>query len=231
MTNSELNVTVIQGPAGQLEARLTQPMPDPTGKVASPRAAAVFAHPHPLHGGTMHSKVVYHATKALNRIGCATLRFNFRGVGSSGGTFSGTGGEQDDFRAALDAMASRCPGIELWAAGYSFGAFVALNAAVNDPRVSALLAVAPPLMDKYDLSDVTRSTKPKFLIHGEADELIPLKDMWRFYGALQEPKELVVIDSANHIFDGHVSEVGDAVEDLLKDFSATELESRTRTTL
>ena len=111
------------------------------------------------------------------------------------------------------------------------GAFVALNAGVYDRRVSALLAVAARLMDMYDLSDVTRSTKPKFLIHGEADELIPLKDMWRFYGALQEPKELVVIDSANHIFDGHVSEVGDAVEDLLKDFSATELESRARTTL
>ena len=73
-------------------------------------------------------------------------------------------------------------------------------------------------MDKYDLSEVTRSQKPKFLIHGEADELIPLKEMWRFYGSLEEPKELVVIDAADHLFDGHVSEVGDAIEDLLRDY-------------
>ena len=65
---------------------------------------------------------------------------------------------------------------------------------------------------------MARSHKPKFLIHGEADELIPLKEMRRFYGSLEEPKELVVVDAADHLFDGHVSEVGDAVEDLLRDF-------------
>ncbi len=172
----------------------------------------------------MHSKVVYRAAKALSRIGCATLRFNFRGVGTSDGVFDEGRGEQDDFRAALDAMVERYPGVELWAGGYSFGAFVALTAGVADPRVSALIGIAPPVLEKtgkYDFSAVVRSPKPIFLVHGEADELIPLQDMWRFYGSLEEPKELVVIDAADHVFDGQTSEVGDAVEDLLGDFSVT----------
>ena len=96
---------------------------------------------------------------------------------------------------------------------------MALSVGVLDPRVRALIAIAPPLMEKYDLSEVMRSAKPTFLIHGEVDELIPLKDIWRFYGALEEPKELIVIDAADHVFDGHTTEVGDALEDLLSDFT------------
>ncbi len=208
----------IAGPAGRLETRLLEPKLVLAGEICPPRAAVVLAHPHPLHGGTMHSKVVYQTAKALSRIGCVTLRFNFRGVGTSEGTFDEGRGEQEDFRAALNVMGDRYPDVELWAAGYSFGAFIALSVGVADPRVTTLIGVAPPLMDKYDLSGVARSHKPKFLIHGEADELIPLKEMRRFYGSLEEPKELVVVDAADHLFDGHVSEVGDAVEDLLRDF-------------
>ena len=208
----------IAGPAGRLEAHLLEPEPVLSGEISSPRSAVVLAHPHPLHGGTMHSKVVYQTAKALSRIGCVTLRFNFRGVGTSEGTFDEGRGEQEDFRAALNVMVDRYPDVELWAAGYSFGAFIALSVGVADPRVTALIGIAPPLMDKYDLSEVTRSQKHKFLVHGEADELIPLKEMWRFYGSLEEPKELVVVDAADHLFDGHVSEVGDAIEDLLRDY-------------
>lgn len=208
----------IDGPAGRLETHLLEPKLVLAGKICPPRSAVVLAHPHPLHGGTMHSKVVYQTAKALSRIGCVTLRFNFRGVGTSEGIFDEGRGEQEDFLAALDVMGDRYPDVELWAAGYSFGAFIALSVGVADPRVTTLIGVAPPLMDKYDLSAVARSHKPKFLIHGEADELIPLKEMRRFYGSLEEPKELVVVDAADHLFDGHVSEVGDAVEDLLRDF-------------
>ena len=218
MTLPAARLHEITGPAGRLETHLLEPGPVLGGQICPPRSAVVLAHPHPLHGGTMHSKVVYQTAKALSRIGCVTLRFNFRGVGTSEGTFDEGRGEQEDFRAALSVMGERYPDVELWAAGYSFGAFIALNVGVADPRVTTLIGIAPPLMDKYDLSAVTRSDKPKFLIHGEADELIPLKEMWRFYGSLEEPKELVVIDTADHLFDGHVTEVGDAIEDLLKDF-------------
>jgi len=204
----------IQGPAGRLEVLLEQPALPPG---ATPRAAVVFAHPHPLHGGTMHTKAVYRATKALGRIGCAVLRFNFRGVGRSEGKWDEGRGERDDFRAALDFMAARYPNVELWAAGFSFGAWVALTVGAVDERVSLLLGIAPAVTS-YDFSVLETSTKPKFFIHGERDELIPLQAMWRFYGRLPEPKELVVIDAANHLFDGLVLEVGDAVEDLLADY-------------
>jgi alpha/beta superfamily hydrolase len=204
----------LTGPAGPLEALLEEP-------AAAPRAAAVFAHPLPTHGGTMHTKVVYQASKALARIGCAALRFNFRGVGSSAGTFDEGRGEQEDFAAALDYMAERYPGIPLWAAGFSFGSWVALHVGAADPRVVLLLAVAPPLEGRgYDFSRVETSTKPKFFIQGERDEIARLDAMYRFYSKLSEPKELVVIDGADHLFDGKTSEVGDAVEDLLGDYNA-----------
>ncbi len=100
----------------------------------------------------------------------------------------------------------------------SFGAYVALTTGADDPRVSTLIGIAVPV-SRYDLGSVERSTKPKFFIHGEFDELCPLKAMREFYARCAEPKELVVIDAANHLFDGKVSQVADAVEDLLGDWS------------
>ena len=183
-----------------------------------PRAAVVFAHPLPTHGGTMHTKTVFQGAKALARIGCAVLRFNFRGVGRSAGTWDEGRGECDDFRAAIDFIAAQYPGVELWAAGFSFGAYVALTTGAQDDRICTLIGIAPPV-NRYDFSIAKRSTKPKFIIHGEADELIPLKQVREFYAQLADPKELVEIDRANHLFDGQVGEVVDALEDLLADFS------------
>jgi alpha/beta superfamily hydrolase len=204
----------VPGPAGRLEVLLEEPAGG-----AAPRAAVVLAHPHPQHGGTMHSKVVYFAARALAGIGCAVLRFNFRGVGASEGAWDEGRGEREDFRACLDVMAARYPAAELWAAGYSFGAWVALIEGAIDPRVSVLVGIAPTI-GMHDFSAFAASTKPKFLVHGERDEIVPLKTMWQFYGPLPEPKELAVIDAADHLFDGHVSEVGDAIEDLLADYEA-----------
>jgi uncharacterized protein len=186
----------------------------------TPRAAVVFAHPLPTHGGTMHTKVVFQSAKALSRIGCAVLRFNFRGVGRSAGSWDQGRGEKDDYRAALDFFAAQFPGVDLWAAGFSFGSWVAMTCGAEDDRVCALIGVAPPV-DRYEYASVKASTKPKFLIHGERDELISLKAVRAFYGQLAEPKELVEIDRANHLFDGQASEVGDALEDLLTDFTCT----------
>ena len=204
----------IQGPAGRLEALLEPPVLSPGQPV---RAAVVFGHPLPIEGGTLHTKAVYRATKALARIGCAVLRFNFRGVGSSEGTWDEGPGEIADFRAALDAMAARYPDTELWTAGFSFGSWVALTVGATDDRVRVLIGIAPPL-DRYDFSVVAKSTKPKFFIQGEFDEICPLKRMYEFYSQVPEPKELVVIDGASHLFDGKVLEVGDAIEDLLGDY-------------
>jgi len=200
------------GPAGPLEARLD--LPD-----GAPRAVAVCGHPHPLHGGTMHTKALYQTAKALTRVGVAAVRFNFRGVGASAGTFDAGPGEQDDFRAALTFAERRFPGLPLWAAGMSFGSWIALSVGADDPRVSLLLGVAPPV-DRYDFSALAACTKPKFFVHGEEDELIPATDIRKFYAPLLEPKELVLIEDANHLFEGKTSLVGDAVEGLLADWKA-----------
>jgi len=146
------------------------------------------------------------------------LRFNFRGAGASAGAFTDGPGEMDDFRAALDFMQGQYPGARLWAGGMSFGSWIALTVGAEDPRVSALIGIAPPV-SHYDFSPVERSTKPKFFIQGEFDELCFLKDMRAFYARAVEPKELVVVDGADHVFDGKVAEVADAIEDLLGDWS------------
>ena len=189
------------------------------------RAAVVFAHPHPQFGGTMHTKVVYQGAKGLTRIGCAVLRFNFRGVGASEGTFDRGEGEQEDFAAALDYMAAKYPAARLWAAGFSFGAWVALEAGAADDRASVLIGIAPPVAtsasgQNYTFPNTLASTKPKFFVQGEADEVCPIEGMWQFYGQLHEPKELVVIDGADHLFDGKTGEAGEALEELLADFDA-----------
>src|SRR5512145_1380307 len=136
-------VTDLVGPAGPLEAVLDSPF-DSGASHARPgqagiKAAAVFAHPHPQFGGTMHTKAVYQGAKGLSRIGCAVLRFNFRGVGASAGEFDEGPGEMGDFRAALDFMHARYPDVPLWAAGFSFGSWIALETGAADPRVTVLV--------------------------------------------------------------------------------------------
>src|SRR5437667_11520475 len=135
----------IAGPAGRLEALLDEPASErrvsADGLLQTPhpgglRAAVVFAHPHTEYGGTMHTKVVYQVAKALARIGCAVLRFNFRGAGASAGTFDNGPGELEDFRAALDFMHERDSDAPLWAGGMSFGAWVAMTGGGEDPCVS-----------------------------------------------------------------------------------------------
>lgn len=217
----------IPGPAGRLEAlvdnpaaRCTTATHDPSGAgtdTSAPpplRAAVVLAHPHPLYGGTMHTKVLYQAAKAFCRLGCAVLRFNFRGVGTSEGTFGNGLGEVEDYWAALEFMTGRYPGLEVWAGGVSFGSWVATTAGANDDRVTRLVALAPPVTT-YDFSTVARSRKEKFFINGERDEICPVDALRRFYAHAEEPKELVVIEAANHLFDGHVNEVTEAIEDLM----------------
>jgi len=223
-----MRVREIPGPAGPLEALLDEPPAVggineeglvERGVAGGLRAAVVLAHPHPQYGGTMHTKVVFQAAKAFKRIGCAVLRFNFRGTGRSAGTYDDGRGEMEDFRAALDFMRSQYPGALQWAAGMSFGAWVSTTVGASDPRVTTLLGIAPPL-SRYDFEPARTSAKPKFFIQGERDELCPLKEMQEFYARAADPKELVIIDAADHLFDGKTSEVGDAIEDLFGDWNA-----------
>lgn len=208
----------LKGPAGPLEAILDEPAS--TGGV---RAAVVFGHPHPQFGGTLHTKAVFQGAKGLTRIGCAVLRFNFRGVGASAGAFDLGAGEMDDFRAALDYMANRYPGARLWAAGFSFGSWVALEVGASDDRVSALIGIAPPVTASvsgmtYEFPNTLASSKAKFFVQGEEDEVCPLAGLRLFYARLDEPKDLAIIEGADHLFEGKTKDVGEALEDLLGDF-------------
>jgi alpha/beta superfamily hydrolase len=209
MSPHPAGVRHLDGPAGRLEARIDEP-------AGPPRAVAVVAPPHPELGGTLHDRVVYHATQGLTRVGCAVVRFSFRGSGSSEGAFTGGAGERDDFRAVVDAATARYPGLPVWAVGYSFGAWIAADVGAADPRVTQLVAIAPPI-DSQDFSAVATAGKPVFLIHGEFDHFTSTKAMQRFYGTLAEPRELVIVDGADHLFDGHVSEIADTIADLLSE--------------
>jgi uncharacterized protein len=217
----------IPGPAGVLEALLDEPSSDrgvnregllERGRRAGVRAAVVFGHPHPQMGGSMHTKVVYQSAKALARIGCAVVRFNFRGVGRSAGIWDEGRGEANDFGAALEFACARYPDVPLWVAGMSFGSWIALEAGAADRRVTTLIGISMPVT-RYDFSGVLKSTTPKFFIHGERDEYCSMKDIREFYAKAADPKELVVIDAADHLFDGKVGDVADTIEELLEDWN------------
>jgi alpha/beta superfamily hydrolase len=163
----------------------------------------------------MHTKGVYRATKALAALGCAVLRFNFRGVGRSEGMFDNGVGELEDFRAALDAMAALYPDSDAWAAGFSFGAWVALTAGALDHRVTRLIAIAPAL-HMYDFTALKASTKPKYFVQGALDEICPLPNLEAFYAELLQPKRLAIVPGANHLFNGQVDQMAAALAGLLE---------------
>src|SRR5262245_23301875 len=200
---------VFRSPAGVLEAVLFCRAEE------NPSAVAVFCHPHPQFGGTMHNKVAYRASEALFEAGLPTLRFNFRGVGRSEGEWSGGPGEEEDAAAAIDFLLGLYPGRRLLLGGFSFGAGVALAVGARDPRVHALLALAPGA-GRRDLSFLARSDKPKAVIQGTADELCPLPDLEASYPTWSEPKWMRLIEGAGHFFEGRLPELQQAVKDVLQ---------------
>lgn len=203
----------IPGPAGRLEALLNAGVPDATH-------AALVCHPHPLYGGTMHNKVVFHCMKALNGFGFPVLRFNFRGAGRSAGRHDLGRGEVDDVRSALDWLEREFP-LPVIFAGFSFGASTGLRAACPDPRVVALISLGTPIQVEgrsYEYRHLRQCAKPKLFVSGGADEFGPREHLERVVAAVPEPKRLVLIDAADHFFHGHLAEVRNTVEGWLPEF-------------
>jgi alpha/beta superfamily hydrolase len=194
----------LAGSAGRLEAVLMQP----DGPVA---AAAVVCHAHPLHGGMMHFKPVFRAAKALREAGLAALRFNFRGVGRSEGGHDGGRGEQDDARAALDEMQRRYPGAPLVLGGFSFGSTVALRVAAVEPRVKAVLAMGYPLRRTEDAAPLASVRQPRLFVQGALDEFGPADEIRPVVLTLAAPRELVIVDGADHYFVGRLEALHAAV--------------------
>lgn len=192
-----------QGPAGPLEGLWKE-------AVGEHRGSAVFAHPHPAHGGALHNKVVYRAVRALARSGYDTLRFNFRGVGLSEGRYDEGRGEVEDFLAAM-AEAERAEGLPMVAGGFSFGAAVASKAAAGDPRVEAFVLVGLPLATESG-GGVPLPEAPALFVTGERDTFGPPAEVERFLGGRHR---LVVIPGADHFFEGKLEQLGEAIEGFL----------------
>jgi uncharacterized protein len=202
----------LDGPAGQLEALLNAGTPDATH-------AAVVCHPHPVYGGTLHNKVVFHAMKAFNSLGLPVLRFNFRGAGLSHGEHDQGAGEIDDVRTALEWL-DREFHQPIVFAGFSFGAAIGLRAAAPDPRVPVLISLGTPISPvdnrSYDYEFLTSSTKPKLFVSGSRDQFASKAKLEALMQSLAEPKKLVVIEAADHFFEGRLREMREAVENWTK---------------
>jgi alpha/beta superfamily hydrolase len=186
---------------GHLEGILK---PEETGIV--PRMAALVCHPHPLYGGTMHNKVVFKVAQVLQALQMPALRFNFRGVGHSSGSYDEGRGEMDDARYALDFLSHRYPGLPVILAGFSFGSVVALRVGAIDDRVQALIGLGVPARN-FGSETLQGCHKPKLLIHGTRDELAPYDLAARWFEQLPAPKSMVAVEGADHFFQGRLDEV------------------------
>ena len=207
-TSNAIRSFFLNGPAGQLEALLNAGSPDATH-------AAVVCHPHPEYGGTLHNKVVFHAMKALNGLGMPVLRFNFRGAGLSHGEHDQGAGEVDDVRTALDWL-DREFHLPMVFAGFSFGAAVGLRAACPDPRVTAMISLGTPISPvddrSYNYDFLHTCVKPKLFVSGSRDQFATKARLEALVSSLPEPRKLVIIEAADHFFEGRLREMREAVE-------------------
>jgi uncharacterized protein len=216
--NSTIKSLFLEGPAGRLEALLN------AGAESATRAALV-CHPHPLFGGTLHNKVVFHTTKALNSFGFPVLRFNFRGAGLSQGEHNQGDGEVEDVRAALDWLDNEFK-LPMIFAGFSFGAAVGLRAAAPDERVRALIGVGAPVAPVASGAEMPRTytfdflrdcVKPKLFVSGARDQFGPKAQLEALIATMPQPKKLVVIEGADHFFEGRLRELRETIEDWIRE--------------
>jgi uncharacterized protein len=201
----------IEGPAGRLEALLEEP------ETGEPREIALVCHPHPKPsvgpGGSMHNKVVHRVARGLRRTGAVVLRFNYRGVNLSEGTYDNGVGEREDASAALALLRTRYPGLPLTLAGFSFGSRIALQLACSDAGARRVLAVGFPTIYR-DRSYLEGCTVPRIFIQSTRDEFGPVADLTALFDTLPQPKQLHWIDAANHFFVGSLDAVEEAVATL-----------------
>ena len=211
--NPTIKSLFLEGPAGRLEALLNAGAKNATH-------ATVVCHPHPLFGGTLHNKVVFHTMKALNSFGFPVLRFNFRGTGLSQGEHDYGKGEVEDVRIALEWLDAEFQ-LPIIFAGFSFGAAVGLRAACSDARVKAVIGVGVPAIPVAADSEAPRTytfeflgdcTKPKLFVSGARDQFGPRARLEALVAAVPEPKKLVVIEGADHFFEGRLRELREAIE-------------------
>ena len=195
---------IIPGPEGRLEGRYHHSK-TPNSPIA------LLLHPHPQHGGTMNNKIVYDLYHLFARRGFSTLRFNFRGVGRSQGSYDRGEGELSDAAAALDWLQGQNPtAAHCWIAGFSFGAWIGMQLLMRRPEIEGFISVAPPA-NLHDFSFLAPCPSSGLIVHGDQDKVVPLKDVQGLVDKLKTQKGIVieqqVIEGANHFFDTKVDEL------------------------
>ncbi|GAC1509473.1 MAG: Dot/Icm type IV secretion system effector CoxH3 [Ktedonobacteraceae bacterium] len=185
-----------------------------------PRYVGLICHPHPLGGGTMHNKVVFKMAQVLQTLQIPALRFNFRGVGHSTGTYDEGRGEMDDVRYALEFLSRRYPGVPAIIGGFSFGSYVCLRVGAIDDRVHAMIGLGVPAR-MFEGETLPGAPKPKLFIHGTEDELAPYELMQRWFEQVPAPKRLVTIQGADHFFQGRLDEVQVIIADFVRSLDDT----------
>ena len=204
----------ISGTAGPLEAAIDDPAPD-----AAPAAFMVICHPHPLHGGTMTNKVVTTLARTANVMGVPAIRFNFRGVGASAGSFDEGRGEVDDALAAVAHGRTRWPEAAVWLAGFSFGGVVALRASTTRGvgRLAKLVTVAPALGGNFgSVRDISLPNCPWLVVQGDADEVIDGELVIDWASQLDPAPQLAVLPGVGHYFHGQLALLQDTVAPFLR---------------
>jgi alpha/beta superfamily hydrolase len=200
----------INGAEGRLEGKFL-----PAGSDRAP--VALLLHPHPQHGGTMHNKVVYTLNQAFARAGFSTLRFNFRGVGRSQGSYGRGEGELQDAASALDWIQQNHPNSRgCWIAGFSFGAWIGMQLLMRRPEIDRFIAVAPPA-NIFDFAFLAPCPSSGLILQGDKDEIVPEESVAKLAEKLSKQKDIVVdfkvVKGANHFFadrldrlDAHVAD-------------------------
>jgi len=198
----------LEGPAGRLEALLESPHPD------TAKGCAVVCHPHPQYGGTMQNKVAHTLARAFVGVGFAALRFNFRGVGESDGHFDDGEGEMLDTLAAADWLRSQLPDLPLWLSGFSFGAAMAVRAAV-ECGPDGLVSIAPAV-SRFANDLPAQPTCPWLILQGDQDELVDIEETIEWFNVLEPGPELEVFPETEHFFHGKLVALRSAVEDFIR---------------
>lgn len=198
----------LPGPAGPLQALIETPVIEGEG-LQPVSAFAVVCHPHPLYGGSLDNKVVYTVARALEQLGAPAIRFNFRGVGASAGSYDAGRGETADALAVIAYGRRRWPNAALWLAGFSFGAAVAVRAA-GEAVPQRLIAVAPGITT-IAVTDAAPPACPWLIVHGDADEVVPLEAVRAWADTLSPAPQMRVVPGASHFFHGRLNELRDEV--------------------
>ncbi len=191
---------VIPGMAGELELLTACPQVE-----GAPLVTTVICHPHPLHGGSMQNKVVHTLARGFGELGQRSVRFNFRGVGRSGGVYDQGVGETEDLLAVIDWIRARRPQDRVWLAGFSFGAYVALRASAR-ADVAQLVLVAPPV-NLYEFNSLTLPACPLLVIQGAADEVVPAAQVVHWTEQLTPSPALIYLDGVSHFFHGRLNDL------------------------